>query len=127
MIKFVLRSIHNLHAESSLNEMFSFEPPIKTRSSNFDHLHVFTCSTKIERFSVQYRATKVYNLLLKSGAIPENVRSFSVARLVDLVSVQFLPVQFTPWTSYPSTIHPIDNSPHEQFTPVQLTINNHTL
>ena len=35
------------------------------------------------------------------------------------VSVQFTPVQFTLWTSHPSTIHPINNSPHGQFTPVQ--------
>ncbi len=41
------------------------------------------CRKKTERFSVQYPSTKVYNVLVKLDANPENIRSFSVAKFID--------------------------------------------
>ena len=70
LIKFVLKSIHKLHAEDFLNNLFQFEKNKKTRRGNMELLIEPLCKRKIQMFSVYFRGAKLYNALQKQGLLP---------------------------------------------------------
>ena len=67
MLKFVLRSIYQLHSEKYLNDLFSFENKRSTRNDSYNLLHEPLCRKKAGRLSVRFRAAKLYNLLAKQN------------------------------------------------------------
>ncbi len=73
LLKFVLESVHQLHAENYLNDLFVFENVRSnrhTRQDQYGLLHEPLCNKKIERHSVKYRGCRLYNALRKQGILP---------------------------------------------------------
>ena len=75
LLKFVLRSIHGLYSENFLNDKFCFKIFTKNDSLNLPHETI--CKKKIERLSVKYRSTNLFNCLAKQNLldIVENLNS----------------------------------------------------
>ena len=65
LVKFFSRSILKMHAESFLNNLFSFEKTsiYSTRRSTKNYLSVPMTKNKLQRCSIKYRGSKLYNLL----------------------------------------------------------------
>ena len=80
LLKFVLRSIHGLHSENFLNNMFCFNKKKPTRSDSLNLLHEPLCKKKIERLSIKYRATKLFNCLAKQKLL-DNVEKLNSKEL----------------------------------------------
>ena len=78
LLKFVLKSVNQLHSENFLNEMFTFQKSEKlTRRSSAKLLLEPLCKRKIERFSIRYRACKLYNKLNSLGLLPVDIENSS--------------------------------------------------
>ena len=60
-----------MHAESFLNNLFSCEKTsiYSTRRSTKNYLSVPMTKNKLQRCSIKYRASKLYNLLLENSVI----------------------------------------------------------
>ena len=71
LLKFVLKSINNFHSDEFLNSMFTFHNFSSTRSSCLNLLNVPSFKTKIQRSSIQYRSTILYNKLRKVDIKPD--------------------------------------------------------
>ena len=59
MLKFVLRSIYQLHSEKYLNDLFNFENKRSTRNDSYNLLHEPLCRKNSRRLSVRFRAAKL--------------------------------------------------------------------
>ena len=82
LLKFVLRSINSFHSESFLNNLFVFNNRQRqTRNSKYNLLLEPLCKKRFERFSIRYRACKLFNLLRLQNIIPENIESFSETKV----------------------------------------------
>ena len=75
LLKFVLKSICNFHSENYCNEMFQFSKKKRrnTRQSELRLLNIPCCKRKLEKFSIKYRAAKLYNKLRELNLLPGNV------------------------------------------------------
>ena len=74
LLKFVLKSICNFHSENYCNEMFQFSKKRRnTRQSELRLLNIPCCKRKLEKFSIKYRAAKLYNKLRELNLLPGNV------------------------------------------------------
>ena len=83
LLKFVLRAVITSLSQSFLNSLFSFEKKTRaTRLSKTKRLAEPICKKKIDRFSVRYLATKLFNLLSAQKLIPENIERYSKTELV---------------------------------------------
>ena len=71
LIKFVLNSINNFHSDECLNSLFTFQNFSSTLSSCLNLLKVPSFKTKIQRSSIQYRSTILYNELRKVDIMPD--------------------------------------------------------
>ena len=74
LLKFVLKSICNFYSENYCNEMFQFNKKRRnTRQSELRLLNIPCCKRKLEKFSIKYRAAKLYNKLRELNLLPGNV------------------------------------------------------
>ena len=78
LLKFVLRSLIGAHTQDFLNNMFVFANSRETRYSNNQSLIEPLVKRQIERHSIKIRATKLFNLLNRSGVIPENISDMNI-------------------------------------------------
>ncbi len=86
LMKFVLRSINKLHSEQYLNDLFTFNTETRhTRNSTTSTLKINLCKTKIQRFSIYFRAATLYNILSNAEMLPANVRDLSVNQSMNFV------------------------------------------
>ena len=82
LLKFVLRSVSGLHSEEFLNELFKFEiPTYRTRRANSELMKIPNLKTKMQRMSISYRGTKLYNLLKQNFLMPNEFTNFSQANI----------------------------------------------
>ena len=77
LLKFVLRSVNNLHSESMLNNLFSFETSRNTRISSLSLINEQCWKQKRQRQSIINRATKLFNTLRTNSVLPNNVEGLS--------------------------------------------------
>ena len=68
MLKFALKAIQS-HSQGFLTNIFYFEKSRETRQSSLQLLHEHFCRRRIERYSIKYRAAKLYNTLKKQDLI----------------------------------------------------------
>ena len=73
LLKLVLKSLSGLHRESYLNSLFSFSPSRPTRSASKTLLMEPSCKRMIEKRSVKFRASKLFNTLSKADVLPYNI------------------------------------------------------
>ena len=71
LLKFVVKSINNFHSDEFLNSIVTFHNLSSTRSSCLNLLIVPSFKTKIQRPSIQYRSTILYNKLGKFDIMPD--------------------------------------------------------
>ena len=72
LLKFVLKSINSFHSDEFLNSMITFHNKFPTtRSSGLNLLKVASFKTKIQRSSIQYRSTNLYNKSRKVDIMPD--------------------------------------------------------
>ena len=82
LLKFVLKSVIGVHNDSFLNDLFVFQNAKRaTRNSDSSHLFEPFCKRKIERFSIRYRACKLFNKLRVLNLIPAHVKSCSFSEI----------------------------------------------
>lgn len=82
LLKFALKTIHSLHSQDFLNKILYFEKSRETRQSSLQLLHEHFCRRRIERYSIKYRAAKLYNTLKKQDLI----ENFTEKKSLDHVS-----------------------------------------
>ena len=83
LLKFVLKSVIGVHNDSFLNDLFVFQnAKIATRNSDSSLLFEPFCKRKIERFSIRYRACKIFNKLRVLNLIPARVKSCSFSEIL---------------------------------------------
>ena len=75
-----LFSVHGLHSENFLNNMFCFNKKKFTRNDSLNLLHEPICKEKIEKLSVKNRATKLFNCLDKQNLL-DNVENLNSKQL----------------------------------------------
>ena len=74
LLKFVLRSVAGLLQQIFPSNLFKMKEIKRcTRSSSNQVLSEPIARTKIERFSIKYRASKLFNLLQTNNVLPENI------------------------------------------------------
>ena len=85
LLKVVMKSMSGLHRESYLNSLFSFSPLRPTRSASKTLLMEPSCRRMIEKRSVKFRASKLFNASLSKadvlsyniiGSNEEDIKSF---------------------------------------------------
>ena len=81
LLKFVLKSIIGAHVKDYLNNMFTFKLSRETRLSKFECLDEPLLKRKIERYSIQYRATKLYNTLKTNSILPDDVQNLNLSQI----------------------------------------------
>ena len=81
LLKFVLRSIFKVHSIDSLNNYFVFSSQKVTRSSKLQLLQEPLCKLQIERYSIKYRATKLYNLLRINQVLPDDMMDWNFSKV----------------------------------------------
>ena len=82
LLKLLLRSINNLHKQEFLNNMFCFSKNSRmTRSTELALLDEPLCNTKIERFSIKCRASKLFNLLKCKGILPPEIIKMNISKI----------------------------------------------
>ena len=72
-MKLVLKSLSGLHRESYLNSLFSFSPSRPTQSASKTLLMEPSCKRMIEKRSVKFRASKLFDALSKAHVLPYNI------------------------------------------------------
>ena len=72
-MKLVLKSLSGLHRENYLNSLFLFSPQRPTRNSSKTLLMQPSCKLMIEKRSVKFRASKLFNALSKADVLPYNI------------------------------------------------------
>ena len=80
LLKFVLRSIFIVHSNDSLNKFFVSSQK-HTRSSKIQLLQEPLCKLQIERYSIKYRATKLYNLLRINQVLPDDMMDWTFSKV----------------------------------------------
>ena len=78
LLKFVLKSLSNIHSESFCNERFHpyiAEKETRQKAANF--LKIPLCKRKIERYSIKFRCIKLYNKLKSLEIIPRDFKSLT--------------------------------------------------
>ena len=91
LLKFVLKSIIGAHVQDYLNNMFTFKLSRQTRLSKFECLDEPLLKRKIERYSIQYRATKLYNTLKTNSILPDDVQNLKLSQISKIFhDVKFL-------------------------------------
>ena len=73
LLKLVLKSLSGLHCESYLNSLFSFSPSRPKRSASKTFLMEPSCKRMIEKRSVKFRASKLFNALSKADVLSYNI------------------------------------------------------
>ena len=74
LLKFVLRSIAELHSENFWNELFVFDiPSYMTKRSTLDLMKVPSLKSKIRRASFNCRGAQHFNLFRQNSLIPKAV------------------------------------------------------
>ena len=82
LLNFVLKSVMGVHNDSFLNDLLVFQNAKRaTRNSDSSHLFEPFCKRKIERFSIRYRACKLFNKLRVLNLIPAYVKSCSFSEI----------------------------------------------
>ena len=81
LLKFVLRSIFKIHSIDSLNKFFVFSSQKVTRSSKIQLLQEPLCKLQIERYSIKYRATKLYNILRINQILPDDMMEWTFSKV----------------------------------------------
>ena len=82
LLKFVFKSVIGVHNDSFLNDLFVFQnAKTATRSSDSSLLFEPFFKRKIERFSIRYRACKLFNKLRVLNLIPALVKSCSFSEI----------------------------------------------
>ena len=84
LLKFVLRSVIRAHTQDFLNNMFEVTNCRNTRYSNNQSLQEPVRKRQIERQSIKFRATKLYNLLNRNGALPPNISAMNLNAITNL-------------------------------------------
>ena len=85
LLKFVLRSLKQQHCPTFLNDLFKFsESNRNTRRASAGLLAEPFCKRQIERFSVRYRATKLFNMLKTCGVIQHNILDLPFSKISHL-------------------------------------------
>ena len=78
LLKFTLRSVNKVHADSSLNDLFSkVVYQRRTRNSNKGFLKIPRSSNNLQRFSIQVRGSKLINFLLEKDILDANYDQLS--------------------------------------------------
>ena len=91
LLKFVLKSIIGAHVQDYLNNMFTFKDTRQTRLSKFQCLDEPLLKRKIERYSIKYRATKLYNILKTNSILPDDVQNLKLSQVSKIFhDVKFL-------------------------------------
>ncbi len=86
LLKFVLRSINGLHGEKYSNSYFVFDQSGRcTRSSGLRLLKVPQCKKKIEKNSILYRSTILFNALERAKVLPLDVTNITPFQLSTFV------------------------------------------
>ena len=86
LLKFVLRSLIQQHCPTFLNDLFKFsESNRNTRRASAGLLAEPFCKRQIERFSVRYRATKLFNMLKTCGVIPHNISDLPFSKISPII------------------------------------------
>ena len=82
LLKFVLKSVIGVHNDSFLNDLCVIQDAKRaTRNSDSSLLFEPFCKRKIERFSIRYRACKLFNKLRVLNLIPAHVKSCSFSEI----------------------------------------------
>ena len=85
MLKFVLRSVAGLLQQKFPGNIFKMKE-IK-RCARFSSNQVLSepiARTKIERFSIKYRASKLFNLLQTNNVLPENISKCNAKEIIKI-------------------------------------------
>ena len=86
LLKFTLRSVNKVHADSSLNDLFSkFVYQRRTRISNKGFLKIPRISNNLQRFSIQVRGSKLINFLLENDILDANYDQLSEGEIEILI------------------------------------------
>ena len=72
-LKLALKSLSELYRESYLNSLFSFSPSRSKRSASKTLLMEPSCKRMIEKRSVKFGASKLFNALSKADVLPYNI------------------------------------------------------
>ena len=80
LLKFVLRSIFKIHPIDSLNKFFVFSSQKVRRSSKIQLLQEPLCKLQIERYSIKYHATKLYNLRINQ-ILPDDMMEWTFSKV----------------------------------------------
>ena len=71
--------------------MFTFKHTRRTRLSEFQCLDEPLLKRKIERYSIKYRATKLYNILKTNSILPDDVQNLKLSQVSKIFhDVKFL-------------------------------------
>ena len=71
--------------------MFTFKLSRQTRLSKFERLDEPLLKRKNERYSIQYRATKLYNTLKTNSILPDDVQNLNLSQISKIFhDVKFL-------------------------------------
>ena len=82
LLKFVLRSLKQQHCPTFLNDLFKFsESNRNTRRASAGLLAEPFCKRQIERFTVRYRATKLYKMLKTCRVIPHHILDLPFSKI----------------------------------------------
>ena len=83
LLKFVLKTVIGVHNDSFLNDLFVFQNAKRaTRNSDSSLLFEPFCKRKNERFSIRYRACKLFNKLRVLNLIPAHVKKCSFSEIL---------------------------------------------
>ena len=89
-MKFVLRSVKNLHSESMLNNLFSFETSRNTRRSSLSLINEQCWKQKRQRQSIIYRATNLFNTLRTNNILLGNILALRCKKIYHEIRTSYI-------------------------------------
>ena len=82
LLKFVLKSLSNMHCEAFLNNLHKFQVTEKNRRIFIENLiHERFCRVKIQHFPVSNRGARLFIVLRNNGCIPPNIETVSWSKI----------------------------------------------
>ena len=86
LLKFTLRSVNKVHADPSLNALFTKNAcQRRTRNSDKGYLKITRSDNNLQRFSIQVRGAKLVNFLLENDILGTNYDQLSESEIENLI------------------------------------------